>query len=257
MFSKPLFGVDHAALLALVLEKADMNQAAISTGAFGLMWRQQADKVDEAYVKFQQGYSTKTLRATLQANRAAISLRGGFPSIKWNGAVDDAVEAAGVPAGGTESSVRISDSEAHGTDGGWLMEVTLDHIGPTLDRTSAPLPTLPLCQLCPFAATKTSQTEVRVAHATDFQQNRAWGLLWKHSQLLSRGSDTLAVLPALRSGSRRPRSSPATPSASPCGARCARLRRRSRTGAAQREIFSRIETSRGNTHSSCLAAPIH
>ena len=25
------------------------------------------------------------------------------------------------------------------------MEVTLDHIGPTLDRTSAPLPTLPLC----------------------------------------------------------------------------------------------------------------
>jgi hypothetical protein len=154
-------------------------------------------------------------------------------------------------------SVRISDSEAHGTDGGWLMEVTLDHIGPTLDRTSAPLPTLPLCQLCPFAATKTSQTEVRVAHATDFQQNRAWGLLWKHSQLLSRGSDTLAVLPALRSGSRRPRSSPATPSASPCGARCARLRRRSRTGAAQREIFSRIETSRGNTHSSCLAAPIH
>ena len=154
-------------------------------------------------------------------------------------------------------SVRISDSEAHGTDGGWLMEVTLDHIGPTLDRTSAPLPTLPLCQLCPFAATKTSQTEVRVAHATDFQQNRAWGLLWKHSQLLSRGSDTLAVLPALRSGSRRPRSSPATPSASPCGARCARLRRRSRTGAAQREIFSRIETSRGNTHSSCLVAPIH
>ena len=116
------------------------------------------------------------------------------------------------------TSVRISDSEAHGTDGGWLMEVTLDHIGPTLDRTSAPLPTLPLCQLCPFAATKTSQTEVRVAHATDFQQNRAWGLLWKHSQLLSRGSDTLAVLPALRSGSRRPRSSPATPLASPCGA---------------------------------------
>jgi Ca2+-binding EF-hand superfamily protein len=103
VFSKPLFGVDHAALLALVLEKADMNQAAISTGAFGLMWRQQADKVDEAYVKFQQGYSTKTLRATLQANRAAISLRGGFPSIKWNGAVDDAVEAAGAPAGGTES----------------------------------------------------------------------------------------------------------------------------------------------------------
>ena len=121
--------------------------------------------------------------------------------------------------GRSGDSVRISDYEAHGTDGGWLMEVTLDHIGPTLDRTSAPLPTLPLCQLCPFAATKTSQTEVRVAHATDFQQNRAWGLLWKHSQLLSRGSDTLAVLPALRSGSRRPRSSPATPSASPCGAR--------------------------------------
>ena len=162
-----------------------------------------------------------------------------------------------VNLGQLKVSVRISDSEAHGTGGGWLMEVTLDHIGPTLDRTSAPLPTLPLCQLCPFAATKTSQTEVRVAHATDFQQNRAWGLLWKHSQLLSRGSDTLAVLPALRSGSRRPRSSPATPLASPCGARCARLRRRSRTGAAQREIFSRIETSRGNTHSSCLAAPIH
>ena len=125
------------------------------------------------------------------------------------------------------TSVRISDSEAHGTDGGWLMEVTLDHIGPTLDRTSAPLPTLPLCQLCPFAATKTSQTEVRVAHATDFQQNRAWGLLWKHSQLLSRGSDTLAVLPALRSGSRRPRSSPATPSATPCGARGSNAHRES------------------------------
>ena len=65
------------------------------------------------------------------------------------------------------------------------------------------------------ASAKTLANRGRAAR--NFQQNR--DLSGKHSQLLSRGSDTLAVLPALRSGSRRPRSSPATPSASPCGAR--------------------------------------
>ena len=85
-------------------------------------------------------------------------------------------------------------------------------------------------------------------------QNR--DLSGKQSQILSRSPTMQAVLPAPRNGSRRPRSSPATPSASPCSAPCARPPRHPRIRVAQREIFSRIATSRGNNHRSCLAAPL-
>ena len=56
-----------------------------SEGAFGQVWKQQVVKVDAAYSAYQQGYSTRTLRETLRAKRAAIALRGGlrggFPDI--------------------------------------------------------------------------------------------------------------------------------------------------------------------------------
>jgi hypothetical protein len=78
----------------------------------------------------------------------------------------------------------------------------------------------------------------------------------KQSQILYRSPIMQAVLPALRDRSRRPRSSPATPSAAPCTARCARPPRHPRTWVAQREIFSRIETARGNNHRSCIATPL-
>ena len=90
--------------------------------------------------------------------------------------------------------------------------------------------------------------------ARNFQQNRDHSE--KQSQILSRSPAMQAVLPVLQSGSRRPRSSPATPSAAPCSAPCARPPRHPRTRVAQREIFSRIATSRGNNHRSCLAAPL-
>ena len=57
-------------------------------------------------------------------------------------------------------------------------------------------------------------------------QNR--DLSGKQSQILSRSPTMQAVLPVLQSGSRRPRSSPATPSAAPCGARGSNKRRASR-----------------------------
>ena len=85
-------------------------------------------------------------------------------------------------------------------------------------------------------------------------QNR--DLSGKQSQILSRSPTMQAVWPAPRNGSRRPRSSPATPSGAPCSARCARSPRHPRTRVAQREIFSRIATARGNNHRSCLAAPL-
>ena len=78
----------------------------------------------------------------------------------------------------------------------------------------------------------------------------------KQSQILSRSPTMQAVWPAPRNGSRRPRSSPVTPSAAPCSARCARPPRHPRTWVAQREIFSRIATTRGNNHRSCIAAPL-
>ena len=85
-------------------------------------------------------------------------------------------------------------------------------------------------------------------------QNR--DLSGKQSQILSRSPTMQAALPVLQNGSRRPRSSPATPSAAPCSAPCARPPRHPRIRVAQREIFSRIATSRGNNHRSCLAAPL-
>ena len=59
-------------------------------------------------------------------------------------------------------------------------------------------------------------------------ESRPLGLSGKQSQILSRSLTMQAVLPVLQSGSRRPRSSPATPSAAPCGARGSNKRRASR-----------------------------
>jgi len=78
----------------------------------------------------------------------------------------------------------------------------------------------------------------------------------KQSQILYRSPTMQAVVPAPRNGSRSPRSSPATPSAASCTARCARPPRHPRTWVAQREIFSIIKTARGNNHRSCIAAPL-
>ena len=57
-------------------------------------------------------------------------------------------------------------------------------------------------------------------------QNR--DLSGKQSQILSRSPTMQAALPVLQSGSRRPRSSPATPSAAPCGVRGSNKRKLSR-----------------------------
>ena len=62
--------------------------------------------------------------------------------------------------------------------------------------------------------------------ARNFQQNR--DLSGKQSQILSRSPTMQAALPVLQSGSRRPRSSPATPSAAPCGVRGSNKRKLSR-----------------------------
>ena len=75
-----------------------------------------------------------------------------------------------------------------------------------------------------YAATKTPENPGRAAR--NFQQNR--DLSGKQSQILSRSPIMQAVLPAPRNGPRRPRSSPATPSAAPCGARGSNKRRASR-----------------------------
>ena len=62
--------------------------------------------------------------------------------------------------------------------------------------------------------------------ARNFQQNRDRS--GKQSQILSRSPTMQAVSPAPRNGSRRPRSSPVTPSAAPCSARGSNKRRASR-----------------------------
>ena len=62
--------------------------------------------------------------------------------------------------------------------------------------------------------------------ARNFQQNRDRS--GKQSQILYRSPTMQAVRPVLQSGSRSPRSSPATPSAAPCGARGSNKRRASR-----------------------------
>ena len=78
IFTEPIAGVNHADLLKLTIQKVDMDQALFSEGAFGQVWKQQVDKVDAAYSRYQQGYSTRTLRETLRAKRAAIALGGGL-----------------------------------------------------------------------------------------------------------------------------------------------------------------------------------
>jgi hypothetical protein len=74
------------------------------------------------------------------------------------------------------------------------------------------------------AATKTPENLGRAAR--NFQQNRDRS--GKQSQILYRNPIMQAVLPAFQGGSRRPRSSPATPSTAPCTARGSDKRRASR-----------------------------
>ena len=79
MFQYPIEGEDHQSLLRITIEKVDMQRAILSDGAFGLLWKQQVEKVEAAYTRHQQGYSSGTLKLGLKraATKSALLMSNG------------------------------------------------------------------------------------------------------------------------------------------------------------------------------------
>lgn len=70
VFKQSMIGVDKAVLLKLSISHIHMDRVVESTGAFNEIWKKQVAKVNKAYARYGQGYSSKTLRRTINSIKA-------------------------------------------------------------------------------------------------------------------------------------------------------------------------------------------